>query len=166
MRLIDHIWRHFFNPRTFVCLADTVLHLFFDSAHLVSDVFTGSVRAEHQVDQPAQHREQQDGNKPCNLEGRIALVVDDAQSQQQAEQHTEGIKVNEVVVQLPDDPKQQQRLQYNQQSGQNYPLRNEAQNFSHPISPLFNIIFIYLTIFFSFFQSSNEGHLPPDGPFG
>ena len=166
MRLIDHIRRHFFNPRTFVCLADTVLHLFFDSAHLVSDVFTGSVRAEHQVDQSAQHREQQDGNKPCNLEGRITLVVNDAQSQQEAEQHTEGIKVNEVVVQLPDDTEQQKRLNQNQQCRQHHPLGKEAQNFFHPISPLFNITFIYLTIFFSFFQSSNEGHLPPDGPFG
>ena len=87
-------------------------------------------------------------------------------SQQEAEQHTEGIKVNEVVVQLPDDTEQQKRLNHNQQCRQHHPLGKEAQNFFHPISPLFNITFIYLTIFFSFFQSSNEGHLPPDGPFG
>ena len=75
------------------------------------------IAAQHQVEDAAEHRHQQDGDDPGNLVGGVAAVVDDVQHRRHADGDADGVEVDEILLEPQQHHQQDSQLGQDGQDG-------------------------------------------------
>ena len=89
------------------------------AAHLVA--------AQHQVEDAAEHRHQQDGDDPGDLVGGVAAVVDDVQHRRHADGDADGVEVDEILLEPQQHHQQDSQLGQDGQPHQHHPVEQQLE---------------------------------------
>ena len=104
--------------------------------HLFPLVGAELVAAEQEVDQPPEHRHQQDGDDPGDLVGGIQLAADDVKHSHNADEDVEGVEIDKIFLEPQQHQQQQDELGHNGGPHHGDPLEQQADGLlKHNLPP-------------------------------